>query len=985
MDPYQATPPAPRPSEGARRSRAGAAPGAALVGRKQQQQQQQQASAAAAPPFGGGVIVGETTPLAATTTETPFAACAKDEAWSPPSPVPRPSRAGQQQQKHQPREAAATAAAPAPAPPPPPPAAPVVASTTTDRLVQFLTTLVTYPALCSVLKGVAEAGTSASAATAATTPAAATPLSSWPEARALSTLEKACAAPAYGSAIEAVTHRYAQMAALALAHESPTTTTTNNNNNTDGPAVLSQFLSPVPPSAAPATSSPLTTLLPKPLRSLLLHPRLLSAAGVRPIGSLPLLDLADAHASAALTAVLSEETAANANHHPSSSLPARLRALSSACAPRVAFATRTLERHYALRRGRTALEAVDALLGVARAAAGVYFSAIRLAARAASYGASLLGVVSGALSFTVVFGIGLSLLSAGLALLTLGLNAFADFAEPVAMGLLRWGSRGAGAAHAVAGLAGAAGGGVAGAAASAAAGVVGMGGGGGVSEAGAGGEGGGGVGEGGTAAEGGGAGPESAGAAAPPPLSAAELIGPRSLPSRTVEELERFFEQQLARGTSLVHRPELPALAGDALLVRAYDAGLVDARGELQWRAVSRAADWATSSGGVLGALSSVLFAQSKGGGGTGGSWAALEAEDEDEEDDEQEGWAHDNDEGGEQGAAASRRRRARRNQQQHHHRRRPAPPALGPAGPFRPDGFFGYAPRRTVRQGVVLLARLLAWRRVNAVVARGESVKLAAVVPSASSSSSAALALFYALTGGSAEAGGCASAAAAAATTAAAMPTTTTAAAPPSLSPTTQAAAPSSAAAALSAAAVLVRAMPDPSCRAAMAVALPGLAASASGSAAAVAPALAGHAACLVYVAPVDEEPGAVLAGGRGAQEGGNEVQAEAAPPAGEDALASFPSPLSAMLDALFASGGSLLVCLDSSGNGASSSSAADAERRRRRWREALEDAARRRGADPSLAASVLLTGFARGGRESLAAAREWVARAVADYQRVV
>ena len=40
-----------------------------------------------------------------------------------------------------------------------------------------------------------------------------------------------------------------------------------------------------------------------------------------------------------------------------------------------------------------------------RLAARLYFSALRLAARSSSYAASLLGVVSGALSFTVVGGI----------------------------------------------------------------------------------------------------------------------------------------------------------------------------------------------------------------------------------------------------------------------------------------------------------------------------------------------------------------------------------------------------------------------------------------------------------------------------------------------------------------------------------------------------------------------------------------------------
>lgn len=62
-------------------------------------------------------------------------------------------------------------------------------------------------------------------------------------------------------------------------------------------------------------------------------------------------------------------------------------------------------------------------------------------------------------------------------------------------------------------------------------------------------------------------------------LGQGRLIGPPTLPASSAEALEPFFLQQLASSTTLLSRPEIPQLADKALLVRAYDAGLVDATG----------------------------------------------------------------------------------------------------------------------------------------------------------------------------------------------------------------------------------------------------------------------------------------------------------------------------------------------------------------------------------------------------------------------
>jgi hypothetical protein len=62
-------------------------------------------------------------------------------------------------------------------------------------------------------------------------------------------------------------------------------------------------------------------------------------------------------------------------------------------------------------------------------------------------------------------------------------------------------------------------------------------------------------------------------------LGQGRLIGPPTLPASSAEALEPFFLQQLASSTTLLSRPEIPQLVDKALLVRAYDAGLVDATG----------------------------------------------------------------------------------------------------------------------------------------------------------------------------------------------------------------------------------------------------------------------------------------------------------------------------------------------------------------------------------------------------------------------
>ena len=62
-------------------------------------------------------------------------------------------------------------------------------------------------------------------------------------------------------------------------------------------------------------------------------------------------------------------------------------------------------------------------------------------------------------------------------------------------------------------------------------------------------------------------------------LGQGALIGPRTLPPSTVEQLGPLFLQQLAQQTSILNRPEVPHLTDHPLLIRAYDQGLVDASG----------------------------------------------------------------------------------------------------------------------------------------------------------------------------------------------------------------------------------------------------------------------------------------------------------------------------------------------------------------------------------------------------------------------
>lgn len=279
--------------------------------------------------------------------------------------------------------------------------------------VEFLLTLVTYPfaymLAAAAARGEAHPGAAASAA-AATAGAGAggagavadgrRRLSDFPEGRAVVSLERWCRAGAYLSLWEEVLHRYA----------------------TTLVAVVESSV------AQPA------------LRALLLNRWVLAAAGVRPAATLE--TLAAARAPRALRLLREgrpEEAIAD---------------LEAAARPNLAFVKRQLERRYALRRGPTPLERAEVLLSAARRAARAGFALLRLWARGLHYASSLLSIVSGALSFTVVPAIALSVLSAGAQIVALALTSAAEFGEPVVLRALDWGQAGTAQAGAAAGAAG---------------------------------------------------------------------------------------------------------------------------------------------------------------------------------------------------------------------------------------------------------------------------------------------------------------------------------------------------------------------------------------------------------------------------------------------------------------------------------------------------------------------------------------------------
>ncbi|KAI8468392.1 MAG: hypothetical protein J3K34DRAFT_478094 [Monoraphidium minutum] len=383
-----------------------------------------------------------------------------------------------------------------------------------DRLVSFILTLATYPFVYLLLLraargeagGAAAGGGGAGGAAAAAAGGAALldgrrRLEDFPEGRAIVDLERRAAAPwcrnnAYLSIFEEAFHKYTRTAA-ALADTYVTQPT---------------------------------------LRALLLNRWLLSAAGVQPAATLEAI--AARHAPRAMEVLAARD-------------PGRaLVELQSEARGNVEYVKRQLERRYALSRGPTLLERAEVFLDAGRRAARFAFGLLRVWARVLHYASSLLSIVSGALSFTVVPAIALSVLSAAAQIFALSLSSAAEFLEPLIVQALEWGEAGTSQVGAVADIGG--------------------------------------------------------------------TVGPRRLSPSTVEGLSGMLEGQIGAATPIVNRPgarapcdalfygrarrrpadipppprQIPLLSTHPLLVKAYDLGLVDARGDVNSRAVSGSA-WA--------------------------------------------------------------------------------------------------------------------------------------------------------------------------------------------------------------------------------------------------------------------------------------------------------------------------------------------------------------------------------------------------------
>ncbi|KAF8068396.1 hypothetical protein HT031_002085 [Scenedesmus sp. PABB004] len=206
--------------------------------------------------------------------------------------------------------------------------------------------------------------------------------------------------------------------------------------------------------------------------------------------------------------------------------------LQRAALPSVAALKSGLEARARLVRGPTPLERLDFITTWSRAASRLFFAWLRGLARLCTYLSGLLSVVSGALSFTVVPSIILSVFAAGAGIGQLLLTGSADLLEPAVNALLALTETSKDTAASLSG-----------------------------------------------------------GASR---LSSASPVCSRRLPAATVEQLEGFFESQLVQVSGLINRPEIPRLmaracpggASAALLVKAYDLGLIDALGRVEGPAV---------------------------------------------------------------------------------------------------------------------------------------------------------------------------------------------------------------------------------------------------------------------------------------------------------------------------------------------------------------------------------------------------------------
>ncbi|GLC43075.1 hypothetical protein PLESTM_001428100 [Pleodorina starrii] len=188
-----------------------------------------------------------------------------------------------------------------------------------------------------------------------------------------------------------------------------------------------------------------------------------------------------------------------------------LRRLAAAASPNLAHISRTLQQRYRLSRGRTWLEFTQIFLGIFRSWLRLVASCFSLAAMVLRLLGTGTTVLSGAVAFTVVLSIGLSILSALLTVAATAADAIASLLRTLANATESVYSR-------------------------------------------------------------------SRGSSVRQQLEG-DMVGPRFLEAASFEELEDLFISQLAPRLRLRSRPDAARLAGDPLLLRAYDLRLVDAAG----------------------------------------------------------------------------------------------------------------------------------------------------------------------------------------------------------------------------------------------------------------------------------------------------------------------------------------------------------------------------------------------------------------------
>lgn len=254
-----------------------------------------------------------------------------------------------------------------------------------DRMVVFLASLVTYPFAFLLTQAAAAAG------------AAGLPggvgggsidtrkrLADFPEGAAIADLESWCREPVYSSWWREVLGR-----ALLLLRELA-----------------------------------LTYLPYEAVQAALTHPMVLRFLGVPLAGTPPLAELVEGFMPRA-----QQLLADGAPHVALDELQRRV-------LPSVEALKASLEARHRLSRGPTPLERLDWITSISRTASFFFFSWLRGLARLCTYISSILSVLSGALSFTVVPSIILSAFSAAAGIGQLLLTGTADLLEPAVNGVL---------------------------------------------------------------------------------------------------------------------------------------------------------------------------------------------------------------------------------------------------------------------------------------------------------------------------------------------------------------------------------------------------------------------------------------------------------------------------------------------------------------------------------------------------------------------